>query len=249
MRQAVIGFEIEHTAKKENGVPFVLTREHLPYPKNKPLWVGDAGNVQLDCVLAETATNPATDPETTWAMYEELKAKADSLMPDGVVLGLESVLEYNSGDLLQSKDAMEIGCSASYDAYDPDGAFAKSVTPTEYGDNYRYAGLHVNIDFAGDNFEKIKFIRSLDKHLGEYSALNWEKGHEAELAKRRKLYGMAGNYRLTEFGVEYRTLPALVWCKENVKKIYELVAKALENPTADGGEDTRNLINHVGATL
>ena len=237
-----IGFEIEHTATC-CGEPHVITKKQLPYPKAEPLWVGGAGNIQLDCTLLETAINPSEDPEQVWAWYEELMAESKRILPTDLVLSsAHSVMEYKREDLEASKDAMEIGCSAAFCAYD--GVWGESVTPNEYEDNIRCAGVHVNIDLPKMTHDEVcKFVQTLDYLLGSHSVNEWEQDDKEAMIKRREVYGQAGNYRLTAFGVEYRTLPSLVWTKENVVKIYELVTEALQEPFKHLSHNMQNKIN------
>lgn len=246
-----IGFEVEKLAM-QGDQDFVISNKIIPHGKHDPLWVEDGGkkvgNIQLDCTAIELVTAPTTDPNKAWDLYNKVLSQAKELLPPGVELSNKTLGKYDIDDLLDSPEAMEIGCSAAFDAY---GDPRESTTPSQYYGNERFAGIHVNIDTPREwkRADKIAFVRRLDETLGEHSVDHWEKDQAEDVAKRRQLYGGAGNYRLTPFGVEYRTLPSGgFWSKEAISKIYELVEEAFKSPFSEGDENTRNKINYKGVT-
>jgi len=97
--------------------------------------------------------------------------------------------------------------------------------PEEYPDGTRYAGMHVNIS-TGDTLDSIDALR-LDAILGLTSVRDWEQEYKEQIRQRRTVYGRAGEHRLPEFGIEYRTLPATSWECTTGTELFSLVKQAL----------------------
>ena len=241
---ANIGIEIEHIIKNRNGTDHVLTAVEVPHSKARPYWISNAGNIQLDCVAAEIAIEPASNAIECWKKYSELRSVLLTTFLDPLDLWIATGSQgtFSSESLLASPEANEIGCSASFSAYRQDGR--RSQTPSEYTSNVRHTGIHLNIDFDGTVREKRAFIRTLDGFVGLHSVSFWEQDTAVESRLRRGFYGQAGNHRLKDFGVEYRTLPASVWNLQNLKEIYRLVELALEDPFKYRDYDFRHPINN-----
>ena len=233
-----IGIEVEHTVETAKGI--IPAGDRYGWNKDKPLMVAGLGTIHEDGAMMEIAIDPSETAEEQFSFYEQLVKITDKrLLKKGESLGLVSSAEYGTRDLLLSPSSMAIGCSPSFSAYHP----KVNNTPSQYFDDFRYAGLHVNIDFDGTEAEKIAFVKTLDFHLGLHSVAHWEENSEMN-AKRRTSYGRAGNFRFTPFGVEYRTLPADAWSEKNCKFIYSQVDKALANPFEHRNEDYRKIINN-----
>ena len=218
-----IGIEVEHILANEEGL--LVASDRFGYDKKNP-YKTKYGTIHEDGAMLEFAIDPTETAEIQYDFYEKLLGiSREKLFKNKERLGLCSSAKFSEYDLALTSGGNSIGCSPSLSAYQYNWK-----SPERYTDNYRYAGLHVNIDFEGTDYRKKLLVRSLDYHLGLYSVINWEQDDKQGNIKRRQSYGAGGNYRLTPFGVEYRTLPANVWSKENVKKIYSLVDESLESP-------------------
>lgn len=104
-------------------------------------------------------------------------------------------------DLL-SKGALTFGCSPDFNAYQM-GAPHPRVDPKELrteGGEWRFAGGHVHLGFGKDDVPPFVAAQFADLFLGLPSVRHDKQG------KRRELYGKAGRYRPTKYGIEYRTL-------------------------------------------
>lgn len=100
-------------------------------------------------------------------------------------------------DQLQSPEAKLFGCSVDYNAY------TEEPNPKPQGErtNLRSAGLHIHLGYDDCNVEtSLALIKYLDMYLGVPSVL------KDDDTKRRSLYGKAGCFRLTPYGLEYRVL-------------------------------------------
>lgn len=122
---------------------------------------------------------------------------------------------------LNSKAAQTMGCDVSYNAY----TFAPNkVDRKDY--TLRTSGFHIHIGYDNPDPEiSIEIIKAMDLFLGVPSVLiDPDK-------ERRKMYGKAGEYRLTSYGVEYRPLGGfflltdelLTWAFNNTMKALEFV--------------------------
>ena len=141
---------------------------------------------------------------TTLKRAKEIEPKAR--------LTLQNVFQIPVSALRTESDAhVVLGCDPSFNAYYMSGEFPGDSRKLRY----RFAGGHIHIEGVATEFstgssdyEKraklaIPFVQTLDKILGV-----WAVGAAASFDNpvRRKYYGLAGEYRLPKYGVEYRTL-------------------------------------------
>ena len=238
MSNRKIGIEVEHPVYNKGKLALACGR--YGFNKEEPLII-PAGTIHEDGVMMEFAINPTETADEQIKYYHELMDRAQQgILKKGDNLGLCSGLLYPQMDLLKNPASMDIGCSPSFIAY----RVGEDTTPKFYEDDYRYAGVHVNIDFDGTKEEKVSFIKALDYHLGLYSVVNWEQDDKAGNVQRRKAYGQAGNFRFTPFGVEYRSLPSTAWSDNKCRIIYDLVDEALADPLKFANSNFENAINN-----
>jgi hypothetical protein len=130
-------------------------------------------------------------------------------------------------DQLQSPEAKLFGCSVDYNAY------TQEPNPKPKGErtNLRSAGFHIHIGYANNNVESsLALIKYLDMYLGVPSVLM-----DADV-KRRNLYGKAGCFRLTPYGLEYRVLSSYFLSnKRTLKWVWSGICKAIN--AYNDGED------------
>ncbi len=120
---------------------------------------------------------------------------------------------------LKSDEAKQFGCSVDYNAYTMD------ANPRPEGDttNLRTTGCHIHIGYENPNARtSIEIVKYLDACLGVASVLI-----DTD-TERRKLYGKAGCFRLTAYGVEYRVLSGFfISSPEVIYMMYDLMAYSL----------------------
>lgn len=133
-------------------------------------------------------------------------------------------------DQLNHPQAETFGCSQDYNAYDQ-GRALPAANPQDLVDGdgaWRFAGGHVHIGFEtpAPDFVAASFA---DVFLGLPSVVLDKQG------KRRELYGSAGRYRPTPYGIEYRTLSNFwIWDTQLARQIGEralYLGTLLEGPT------------------
>lgn len=98
---------------------------------------------------------------------------------------------------LQSPQAKLFGCDVDFNAY------TGAPNPKPEGDktDLRSAGFHIHIGYQNPNIDtSLLLVKYLDMYLGVPSVI-YDKDK-----RRRSLYGKAGCFRLTPYGVEYRVL-------------------------------------------
>lgn len=123
-------------------------------------------------------------------------------------------------DQLQSPEAKLFGCSVDYNAY------TEEPNPKPQGErtNLRSAGFHIHLGYDDCNVEtSLALIKYLDMYLGVPSVL---KDNDT---KRRSLYGKAGCFRLTPYGLEYRVLSSyFLSTKITLSWVWNGIRKAIE---------------------
>jgi hypothetical protein len=113
--------------------------------------------------------------------------------------------------------AMQFGCSPDFDAYNM-GARHTRVDPAALGTErgaWRFAGGHIHVGYK-DVCDIPEYAAALfcDVTLGLALVVAGE-----QQGRRRDLYGMAGRFRPTPYGVEYRT-PSNQWLYMNDLRDY-----------------------------
>lgn len=192
-----LGIEIE-MAVYQKSEP--ITCWFMPYTKDDPCSI-NGHLLHKDASMFELAIAPASEPSELDSNVFDAFKYADTMLPDGAVMRPVPAVEYTDEALSLDPYASILGCGASQNIYG---------TPSigdKYEDNYRYGGIHVNLEFHDKGTCPIETAFRLDYMLGLNSVINWEDGYRDEMQRRRKYYGRAGEYRVKPFGMEYRTLP------------------------------------------
>lgn len=179
--------------------------------KDKPRMVGKFG-LQEDNVMAEFTTPPAPsldmNAENALLGVRTVLASLTPGSPDCIIHDACTV-EFTRAMLeAAGPQAMQFGCSPDFDGY-AQGARHPRVDPaalrTELG-AWRFAGGHIHVGYK-DVCELPEYVAAMfcDLSIGLSLTVGGEKQ-----GMRRTLYGMAGRFRPTKYGVEYRT-PSNMW--------------------------------------
>lgn len=188
----------------------------------KPEHLPDGFGVQTDNILAEFNIPPVKSREdfitNINVMKNFIRKFVQDINPNYDILCKASVRV--DEDQLQSDQAKLFGCDPDYNAY------TESQNPKPKGDitNLRSTGMHVHLGFM-DNMSipyKLNIIRMLDFTLGIPSIIiDRDKD-------RRTLYGKAGCFRLTSYGIEYRTISgAFLSNDRRIGLVYDLAVHAV----------------------
>ena len=247
-----IGLEVETTVR-------TLTRpvvcSFLPYTKESPLDI-EGHLLHKDASMLELAMPPVDVSHyhnnhrgtiaTLQTVYNNALAHARGLLPADTTLSCEAAVEYTDEELERDPYASVLGCSQSNNLYT-----GFTPVPSEYENNTRYGGLHINFGRnAGSTFTPSEVLL-LDASLGLLSVAEHEQPFKEQMVERRKYYGRAGEYRLKDFGnrvagLEYRTLPASTWETMGAQGIFDalqLAGRTLVSSLVPHHKDIQAAIN------
>ena len=186
-------------------------------------WVGpdmEKGfGLEIDNILAEFNIPPAqTKEEFTRSitfMLDYITKFIKNINPD---LGIKCIAsQIVDEDQLQHPIAKLFGCSVDYCAY-KEGPNKK---PKGEKTCLRSAGNHIHVGYDNPNAEEsIELVKYMDVYLGIPSVV------KDPDTQRRKLYGKAGAFRLTDYGVEYRVLSSYMLKQPDF--VYDQTIKAID---------------------
>ena len=175
--------------------------------KGEPIPVPDLGKgfgLQEDNVMVEFNIPPAATSRHFARRVSNMLSHITQLVhtsQENMTLDVGACARLFSSEQLNTAQAMVFGCSVDYNAHEAGQAWP-TVRPEMLEDEdgaWRFAGGHVHLGYtsAVPQFVAASFA---DVFLGLPSVGLDQQG------LRRKLYGQAGRYRPTEWGIEYRTL-------------------------------------------
>lgn len=216
--QFSIGADPEIFVGNEQGVKSIIGKiggtKHAP----RPLPIGKGYAVQEDNVALEFNIPACNSRATFIDAIATATGFLEQVMKDahGLQFDRRSAVSFPESEFYDPR-AYEFGCEPDYNAWTKD----RNPRPEATDPNLRSCGGHIHIGFKG--LDPHEVIKGMDLFAGVPSVLM----DNGEL--RKQLYGKAGAFRTTEYGVEYRTLsnywvfnPALcAWA-------YDATEKALE---------------------
>lgn len=174
----------------------------IPGEKGNP-WRSDdmpeGFGLETDNILAEFNIPPVKNEinfvNNIVYMQEYIDKFVKSKNPD---LGIKCIASQTvPKSELQSDQAKLFGCDVDYNAY----TMKANPKPKGTSTNLRSAGFHIHIGYENPNVDtSLALVKYMDAFLGIPSVV------KDKDKKRRSLYGKAGCFRLTDYGVEYRVL-------------------------------------------
>lgn len=219
-----IGADPELFIINEKTKKVVSSVGKIPGEKGNPYVAEDMPSgfgLETDNILAEFNIPPVSDEASFVNNIEYMKQYIDkfvkNLNPDyGILCAASKTVDKNQ---LQSPQAQLFGCDVDYNAYTE----AANPKPEGSKTNLRSAGFHIHIGYENPNIDaSILIVKYLDMYLGVPSVI-YDKDK-----RRRSLYGKAGCFRLTSYGVEYRVLSsAMMKDVETLQFVWRQVQKAL----------------------
>lgn len=197
----------------------------IPGEKGNP-WVGEdmptGFGLEIDNILAEFNIPPVTDGLSFVNNIEYMKKYIERFVSEkdpnlGILCAASQSVP---SDQLQSDEAKQFGCSIDYNAY----TGGPNPKPKGETTNLRSAGFHIHIGYKNYNADtSIQLVKYLDQYLGIPSIIRDQD------KKRRSLYGKAGCFRLTGYGVEYRVLSsALMKDEESLDFVWQRTMRAIQ---------------------
>lgn len=163
-----------------------------------PAW-GPGFGIEIDNILVEYNIPPVRTKEQFIGVVNFMKNYIDNFVkkinPDYGILCASSKMV--DKDQLSNPIAQLFGCCPDFNCY----TGAPNPRPKGNKTNLRSAGFHVHYGYDEPDIDtSVAMVKYFDIFLGLMSLL-----FDTD-RKRRSLYGKAGCYRLTSYGVEYRTL-------------------------------------------
>lgn len=183
--------------------------------------------LQIDNILAEFNVPPVSlvrkesqaplFVEQINKMKEYIREFVKNINPNYDILC--SPAEFVPEDQLLSDEAKQFGCSPDYNVY----TLQMNEPPEGAKGNLRSTGVHCHLGYDDpDLATSIGLLKVLDLYLGVPSILIDKD------TKRRTLYGKAGCFRLTDYGVEYRVLSGyFIKDDTTITWVYNQVVKAI----------------------
>ncbi len=167
--------------------------------KHNPIDLGDGAKMYSDNVLVEASFPPASTKSEFLSTVRSVLGKMHSHLGNRYALIPKAAHVYDADDLKEKK-AAESGCNDNFDVY-----LRRKGPPPPFTSGLRTGSFHIHVGheelLAPEN--KDKMIRIMDIFVGCSSVLF--DGDETS-PMRRALYGKAGEFRPTSYGVEYRVL-------------------------------------------
>lgn len=167
--------------------------------KTDPIKLSGGIKLYADNVLAEIAHPPVNSVKDAVDAYRDIFTKVGTFLGTRYSLVPHAAHVYHK-DEMRDPRALKGGCNPSLDAY------KEAENPmVKFTNNLRTGSFHIHIGY--DKLEsmpmKVKAVRILDMYLGCASVI-FDRDPTAKT--RRSLYGRAGEFRATEYGLEYRVL-------------------------------------------
>ena len=186
--------------------------------KFSPVDLQNGIRVYSDNVLAELSFPPVETKSEFIGIFRESFVRAKKYLgKDYGLIPLASHI-YDKEELLDKK-AWEIGCTSNFNAY------TESINETVNFKNGMRTGsshIHIGNEKLKDFDMRHKAIKLLDIFVGCASVI-FDKDIEASHS-RRKYYGAAGEFRPTNYGLEYRVLsPFVLRSPKLVELVYDLI--------------------------
>lgn len=162
-------------------------------PRALPLGSGYA--VQEDGVAMEFNIPPCGSKREFVTAIAKATGFLEKIMQDQFDLHFDkrSAVSFPDSELY-APAAFEFGCMPDYNAWTK----TENPRPKAGDKNLRSAGGHIHIGFEG--YDPHEVVKGMDLFAGVPSVMM----DHGEL--RKELYGKAGAFRITPYGVEYRTL-------------------------------------------
>lgn len=205
----------------------VLSAIGLVGSKEEPTSLGDGVYIFADNVLVELNTPPSTGLlQFLSRLHKTFNLAAAHLAPKKLLA--KAALNFPPEEL-QSPEAFMFGCTPEYCAWEVmDGLVCRVAAPIiQFGNNFRSCGGHIHIGCEAALKHPIELVRALDFYVGVPSVMM---DRDSSSAARRSIYGGAGYFRPTAYGLEYRTLSNF-WLASpaHASVIYRLVQFAVRN--------------------
>jgi len=236
----IIGADIEVFLYDKKNKKCISAIDIISGTKKNPLKLTESGfAVSHDNVLAEFNIEPAINRngfiKNIYFMLEHIP----KIIPDELTILTKASANYNE-DQLKNPLALEFGCEPDFNVY---SNTENKINQYAGLKPLRCAGFHVHIGFDNKTKEnQWNIIKMMDLYLGVPSVLI-----DKDI-QRRKLYGKAGAFRPTEWGVEYRVLSGFFASSVNlIGWVYDNALRATEMALKSDLYDIRYMLSIINS--
>lgn len=208
------------TGKVVSSIP-IIKRD-----KNNPITFKGGVKFYSDNVLAEIAHPPVESSEDGVNLFRQIFGTIQDFLGLKYSL-LPQASAYYDKDQLTDPKAIEVGCNPNYNAYveaeNPKVQFGKS--------GLRTGSFHIHLGHPElkSLYDKGDFVKLMDIYLGCASVI-FDKDPTGP--ERRRFYGRAGEFRWTDYGIEYRVLGNYALrCPSLTKLVFDIATYAASHVT------------------
>ena len=208
----------------KSGDKYVAALNYITGTKESPTPLTRGHAVMFDNVAMEFTTKPASFEKQFIRHIAQALRSVRKLLPDDITIVAEPSAMFEK-DELDYPQCQEFGCSPDFNAY----TNGERNTPPKNARKsaLRSCGAHIHVGHESliPRVNKILMVQTMDMIHGlGFTVLD----HSPESVRRRKLYGKAGCFRPTDYGIEYRTLSNF-WVKapDLVRLVYRFTGEAL----------------------
>lgn len=216
-------------------------------PIGKPFVVQDGVQFELNPTPATSALGLAGNISVAFSLLRSHLEKMNVLLDPQVKLCFDRIVTVSREELDGlSQRARELGCQPSLNIYGPRPLKCDVKTYLKRSSGgHIHLGLGATNIFSGGNDERQRLIPLLDIFVGNFCVLL---DRDPGAAERRENYGRAGEFRLPEHGVEYRT-PDNFWLRNYALLTFVLgmsnLATSVLVHTIAGGSQEDELVSIV----
>ena len=204
--RVTVGTDPEFFLKDKGTGSWVSAIGIINGTKDNPERMPNGSYLQYDNVALEFATQPSEDVESFIKDIRNSLLDVYDKIPESLDIEAEPSAQFDL-DQLMNEEAMRFGCDPDYNAW----TLTQNEPPNPDNMMLRSCGGHLHIghvkgdgcEFLHDTFGKINTIKLMDVFHGIVSVV-LDNGKASN--NRRELYGKAGCYRPTDYGVEYRVM-------------------------------------------
>jgi hypothetical protein len=200
-----IGADPEMFLQDANTQQLVSSVGKIEGTKRKPVFLERGTFIMKDNVAIEFGMNPCSSEEEWINTLADSYRQLESFLPDDLQLACLPSAFFPEEEL-QTAEACEFGCDPDFNAW----TRQRNIPPTSENNTFRSCGGHIHVGvpvtlgaFTKHPMFKLNLIRMMDANHGIVSTII---DNSPESIARKELYGKAGCYRPTDYGVEYRTL-------------------------------------------
>lgn len=196
-RKFLVGTDPEFALRNLNGRT-VSAIPILGRSKYNPIDLKAGHKIYFDNVLAEANIAPAKTRDDLLRKLKSLYKKSQKVL-SGHKLFATASHEFDVVECMHD-EAKRFGCDPELDVYEGRPAY-----PPQGVGQFRSAGGHIHIGGIPDKdvYEKGDLVILMDILVGVPSVIM---DTDPTSLARKQLYGKAGRFRNTKYGIEYRTL-------------------------------------------